>query len=120
MGEPRIPFNQRWDKLKEENFLVGEEMTTARAYTPRKDQWYHGLMQRGERVRIDLKDNGIGYVKIKWIWYEWSNQTELTRIKSDTYEHWDHEDWDNFMAEIYKAPKVYLIWLEMDIIEVTQ
>jgi len=95
-----VNFSEEWDKLKPDRLVVGAKLTTFRGYTPQKETYYLGKLNKGDNIL--LKKKIIAFCRLIHVQVERSHNLDLEFWKSDTYQHYTMTDIDKLMYKFYK------------------
>jgi hypothetical protein len=112
----QIKFSQEWDKLKPENRIVGELLTTARAYDARKQVYYESKLCEGFDVM--LKGKRIGMAKLLTVDYHWTADIDISFWKDDTYSNITYPEIQTMMKGFYGNTNPFLMVLTFKWVEV--
>lgn len=107
---------EAWDKLKPENFKIGNIFTTFRGYGPKKDKYYQDNKGKKFIIKNDLR--AIGEAVLLKKRYIWSTDIGIVNIRNDTKQSFTMQDWKNLMQSFYGNSKVFGYILEFQITDV--
>jgi hypothetical protein len=105
-----------WDKLQPSNFKEGNELTTFRAYSPRKDTYYSNALEK--EFYVLYNGHAIGKAKLIKRKYRWSNELTEEEIKKDTFSNWTSLQFEDMLYKFYENRKVFGFWLIFKITKV--
>ena len=112
----KIKFSQEWDKLKPENFKVGNIFTTVRKFNKGKFKYY--TEKQGELFDVVVKGEVIGKARLLSAYMKKTSWIPVKFIKKDTYSHWGKEEFYQLLRQFYNEIPEYVIILNFEIEEV--